>query len=431
MVLNYIWVGFFVIAFIVALFRVLGYYMQHNYDWFSGLVFDTADREVFSTILDSTFRIAETSVSISIYLIGIMTLWLGIMKIGEKGGAVGLLSKATAPFFTRIFPDVPKDHPAMGSMLMNFTANMLGLDNAATPMGLKAMDQLQELNPKKDSASNAQIMFLVLNTSGLTLIPVSIMGLRAAAHAANPADIFLPILIVTFFSTLAGLIVVSVVQRIKLLNPVILAYLGGLSLLIGSLFFLLGKMERDQIEIVSRFAGSFIIVSIIMFFFFLAIRAKLNLYETFIDGAKDGFGVAIKIIPYLVAMLFAIGVFRASGAFDMFTDAIGSFFGWLGFDTRFVDGLPTAFMKPLSGSGARGMMVEAMQNFGPDSFAGRLSSIFQGSTETTFYTVAVYYGAVGISRTRYTISCGLFADFAGILTAIFLMYWFDAIGFFG
>lgn len=431
MVLNYIWIGFFVVAFIVALLRVIGYYMHTNYDWFSGIAFDITDRDVFSAMLDSTFTMAETSVSIAIYLIGIMTLWLGIMKIGEKGGAVNVLSRLTAPFFTRIFPDVPRNHPAMGSMLMNFTANMLGLDNAATPMGLKAMNQLQELNKDKNTASNAQIMFLVLNTSGLTLIPVSIMGLRAAANAVNPADVFIPILLVTFISTLAGLIAVSVVQRINLFNRIVLAYLVGISVLIGGLFYFLANLEREQVEIIARFAGSFIIISIIMFFFFLAIRAKLNLYEAFIEGAKDGFSVAVKIIPYLVAMLFGIGFFRASGALDFLTDGIGYFFAWLGFDTRFVDGLPTAFMKPLSGSGARGMMVETMQTFGADSFVGRLTSIFQGSTETTFYTVAVYYGAVGISRTRYTISCGLIADFSGMLAAIFLMYIFDSIGYFG
>jgi spore maturation protein SpmA/spore maturation protein SpmB len=431
MVLNYIWIGFFVVAFVVAIMRVAGYYLHAQYDMLSGIAFDIADRDVFSAMLKSTFDIAETSVTISIYLIGIMTLWLGIMKIGEKGGAVHVLSRLTAPFFTRIFPEVPRNHPAMGSMLMNFTANMLGLDNAATPLGLKAMNQLQELNNEKDTASNAQIMFLVLNTSGLTLIPVSIMGLRAAERAANPADIFLPILLITFISTLAGLFAVSLVQRINLFNKIVLAYLGGISLLIGGLFYLLGRMEREHIEVVSNFAGSFIIISIIMFFFLLAIRKKINLYESFIDGAKDGFGVAIKIIPYLVAMLFGIGIFRASGGFDWLNAGIGNFFAWLGFDTRFVDALPTALMKPLSGSGARGMMVDAMHTFGADSFAGRLASIFQGSTETTFYTVAVYYGAVGISRTRYTISCGLIADFSGIIAAIILMYWFEAIGFFG
>jgi spore maturation protein SpmA len=431
MVLNYIWIGFFVVAFVVAIMRVAGYYLHAQYDMLSGIAFDIADRDVFSAMLKSTFDIAETSVTISIYLIGIMTLWLGIMKIGEKGGAVHVLSRLTAPFFTRIFPEVPRNHPAMGSMLMNFTANMLGLDNAATPLGLKAMNQLQELNKEKDTASNAQIMFLVLNTSGLTLIPVSIMGLRAAERAANPADIFLPILLITFISTLAGLFAVSLVQRINLFNKIVLAYLGGISLLIGGLFYLLGRMEREHIEVVSNFAGSFIIISIIMFFFLLAIRKKINLYESFIDGAKDGFGVAIKIIPYLVAMLFGIGIFRASGGFDWLNAGIGNFFAWLGFDTRFVDALPTALMKPLSGSGARGMMVDAMHTFGADSFAGRLASIFQGSTETTFYTVAVYYGAVGISRTRYTISCGLIADFSGIVAAIILMYWFEAIGFFG
>lgn len=430
MVLNYIWTGFFIVAFIVAILRVAGYYLHTHFDWFAGMVFDAADRDVFTTIVQSTFDMAATSVNLSIYLIGIMTLWLGIMKIGENGGAVEKLSRLTSPFFTRIFPDVPKNHPAMGSMLMNITANMLGLDNAATPLGLKAMNQLQEINPNPDKASNAQIMFLVLNTSGLTIIPVSIMGFRAAEHASNPADIFLPILLVTFISTLAGLIAVSIVQRIKLINPVVLAYLGGISAFIGGLFYLLGHLDKDQIAVVSNFAAGFIIFSIIIFFFILAIRAKINLYESFIDGARDGFGVAIKIIPYLVAMLVGIGVFRASGAFDWITNGIGYFFAWLGFDTRFVDALPTAMMKPLSGSGARGMMVEAMHTYGVDSFAGRLSSIFQGSTETTFYTVAVYYGAVNIKKTRYTITCGLIADLAGIIAAIFLMYYFTRIGFF-
>ena len=431
MALNYIWIGFFIVAFVVAILRVAGYYLHTHYDWFSGIVFDAADRDVFTSMLQSTFDMAETSVSISIYLIGIMALWLGIMKIGEKGGAVNALSGITAPFFSRIFPDVPKGHPAMGSMLMNITANMLGLDNAATPLGLKAMNQLQELNKNKDTASNAQIMFLVLNTSGLTLIPVSIMGLRAAEKAANPADVFLPILVVTFISTLAGLIAVSVAQKINLFNLIVLLYLGGVSLLIGLLFYLLGQLPKEHITVVSNFVAGFIIFSLIMFFFFLAIRSRVNLYESFVEGAKDGFNVAVKIIPYLVAMLVAIGVFRASGAFNWLTDGIGSFFSWLGFDTRFVDALPTAFMKPLSGSGARGMMVEAMHTFGADSFVGRLTSILQGSTETTFYTVAVYYGAVNISKTRYTITCGLIADFSGMIAAILLMYWFDSAGFFG
>ncbi len=424
MVLNYIWIGFFLLAFVVAFLRVSGYYLHIYLDWFSGISFSAADRDVFGAIVDSTFSMAETSVKISIYLIGIMTLWLGIMKIGEKGGAVQVLARLTSPFFTRIFPDIPKDHPAMGSMLMNITANMLGLDNAATPLGLKAMDQLQELNNDKSTASNAQIMFLVLNTSGLTLIPISIMGLRAAEKAANPADVFLPILMATFISTLTGLITVSIIQRINLVNKVVLAYLGGLALIIASLFFGLSNLDKEQIAIISRFAGSFIIFSLIIFFMILAIRKKINLYETFIEGAKDGFNVAVKIIPYLVAMLFAIGVFRASGTLDWITGGLGFVFALMGIDTRFVDALPTAFMKPLSGSGARGMAVEAMKHFGADSFAGRLSTIFQGSTETTFYTVAVYYGAVGVSRTRYTISAGLIADLAGVLAAIFITYMF-------
>lgn len=424
MALNYIWIGFFFVAFLVALIRVVGYYLHHNLDWFSGMTFNIADRDVFGSMMDATFAMAETSVKISIYLIGIMALWLGIMKIGEKGGAVNVLSRLTSPFFTRIFPGVPKNHPAMGSMLMNITANMLGLDNAATPMGIKAMNQLQEINPDKNTASNAQIMFLVLNTSGLTLIPVSIMGLRAAADAANPADIFLPILLTTFASTLIGLIAVSIVQKINLLNKMVIAYLGGVAVLIASLFYFLGTLEKDQIAVVSRFAASFIIFSLIIFFFFLAARKRINLFESFIEGAKEGFEVAVKIIPYLVAMLVGIGVFRASGSLNYITDGIGTFFAFLGCDTQFVPALPTAIMKPLSGSGARGLMVEAMTEYGPDSFAGRLVSVFQGSTETTFYTVAVYYGAVNIRNTRYTITAGLIADLAGVIAAIFIAYLF-------
>jgi spore maturation protein SpmA len=346
------------------------------------------------------------------------------MKIRERGGAVHALSRITSPFFTRIFPEIPKDHPAMGSMLMNITANMLGLDNAATPLGLKAMNQLQELNNESDKASNAQIMFLVLNTSGLTLIPVSIMGIRAAENAANPADIFLPILLTTFISTLAGLIAVSIVQKINLLNRVVLAYLGGVALFIASLFYFIGGLEKDQIAVVSRLAASFVIFSLIIFFFLLAIRKRINLFESFIEGAKEGFEVAVKIIPYLVAMLVGIGVFRASGALNFITDGIGYCFALMGLDTSFVPALPTAFMKPLSGSGARGMMVEAIHTYGADSFVGRLTSIFQGSTETTFYTVAVYYGAVNIRKTRYTITAGLIADLAGVVTAIFIAYLF-------
>lgn len=426
MVLNYIWIGFFLVAFVVALIRVAGYYLQNSYDWFPGIAFDAADRDVFSAIVDSTFSMAETSVTVSIYLIGIMTLWLGIMKIGENGGAVRVMSRLTAPFFSRIFPEIPKNHPAMGSILMNFCANMLGLDNAATPLGLKAMKEMQELNPEPAKATNAQIMFLVLNTSGLTIIPVSIMALRAGSKSVAPAEIFLPILLATFFASLVGLISVAIVQRINLFNKVILAYIGGLTLLIAGLFWYLNGLDKQQIEVFSKVAGNLILFSIIMFFFLLALRSKINLYESFIEGAKEGFQVAVKIIPYLVAMLVGIGVFRASGAFGWMVDGVGAFFAFLGFDTRFVDALPVAFMKPLSGSGARGMMVEIFNNpaFGPDSFAGRLASVFQGTTETTFYIVAVYYGAVNITKTRYTVTLGLLADLAGVIAAIFIAYFF-------
>ncbi len=424
MILNYIWIGFFLAALLVALIRTLGYFLQQGFDITFWIVFTEADRDVFREIVQSTFSMAEISVKISIYLIGIMTLWLGIMKIGEKGGAVNILSRGVSPFFTRIFPEIPKNHPAMGSILMNFCANMLGLDNAATPLGLKAMKELQEINPKKNTASNAQIMFLVLNTSALTIIPVSIIALRAAAGAENPADVFLPLLLSTFFSTLAGLIAVSIVQRINLINWVVLAYLGGISLFIAGLFVFLKTLSESHLEVFSILSGNMILYGIIIFFMIVGIRNKLNLYESFIEGAREGFEVAVKIIPYLVAMLVAIGVFRASGAFDFILNGIAVLLGWFGFDTSFVPALPTAFMKPLSGSGARGMMVEAMTHYGPDSFVGRLSSIFQGSTETTFYTVAVYYGAVNIRKTRYTITCGLIADLAGILAAIFWAYVF-------
>lgn len=426
MVLNYIWVGLFVVALIVALVRTLGYILQQGFDISFWISFTEADRNVFKDMVDSTFTMATDSVSIAIYLIGIMTLWLGIMKIGEKGGAVNMLSWVVAPFFRRIFPEVPDKHPAMGSMMMNFCANMLGLDNAATPLGLKAMNDLQEINPKKDTASNAQIMFLVLNTSGLTLVPISILGYRAAAHAANPADVFFPLLLTTFFSTIAGLLAVAIIQRINLFNKIVLAYLLGLSTLIGLIFAYLSSLPQSQMQSITLFAGNFILFGFIAFFMIAGISKKINLYETFIEGAKDGFGIAIKIIPFLVAMLFAIGIFRASGALDFITDGIAALFAWLGFDTRFVDGLPTAFMKPLSGSGARGMMLEVINNpeFGPDSFAGRLVSILQGSTETTFYTLVVYYGAVGITKTRYTLICGLIADLTAIVTAILLTYFF-------
>lgn len=424
MVLNYIWVAFFLIAFIVGIVRVVGYYYRDFFSETFGIVFDKADFEVFGAMVESTFTMAKESVTISIYLIGVMALWLGIMKIGELGGAVNVLSRIFKPFFHKLFPDIPKDHKAYGSMLMNFTANMLGLDNAATPLGLKAMAELQEVNEKKDTASNSQIMFLVLNTSGLTVIPVSIMALRAAGGAANPSDIFMPILLATYFSTLAGLISVSIVQRINLFNKTILAYLGTITLVIVGIIYWLTGMDQEQIGRVTGLGGNLILFSIIISFIILALIKKVNIYEAFIDGAKEGFNVAIKIIPYLVAILVAIGVFRASGTMDFIINGIGSFFALFGINTDFVDALPTAFMKPLSGSGARGMMVEAMQNYGVDSFAAKLAATFQGSTETTFYTLAVYYGVVNIKKTRYTLTCGLIADLTGIIAAIFIAYLF-------
>jgi spore maturation protein SpmA len=424
MVLNYIWIGFFLTALVVALVRTIGYFLQQGFDLTFWVHFTQADRDVFPTIVQSTFSMAKTSVEISIYLIGIMTLWLGIMKIGEKGGAVNIMSRLVSPFFRKVFPEIPKNHPAMGSILMNFCANMLGLDNAATPFGLKAMRDLQDINPDKETASNAQIMFLVMNTSGMTLIPISIIALRAAARAANPTDVFLPLLLSTFCAFVTGLIIVSVVQRINLFNRVVLLYLGGACLFIAGLFLYLKSLSQHRLETFTVLSGNTILFGFIIFFLITGIFKKINLYETFIEGAKEGFEVAVKIIPYLVAMLVGIGVFRASGAFDWLIHGIGSFFAFLGFDTRFVDALPVAFMKPLSGSGARGMMVEAMTHFGPDSFAGRLASVFQGTTETTFYVIAVYYGAVNIKKIRYTVGCGLLADLGGILAAIFWAYFF-------
>lgn len=419
MVLNYIWVGFFLVALVVGIIRTLGYFMQQGLDITLWVHFTPADRDVFVTIAQSTFTMAKESVNISIYLIGVMTLWLGIMKIGENSGAINTLVKLVSPFFRKIFPEIPKNHPAMGAILMNFCANMLGLDNAATPFGIKAMNELQQLNPKKDTASNAQILFLVLNTSGLTIIPISIIALRAATGAANPADVFLPLLLSTFCASLTGLIIVSVIQRINLLKKVVLIYLGILSFIVALLLFLLQSLNQQQRNSFSILFGNFLLFAVIIFFIFLGIRKKINLYENFIEGAKEGFTVAIKIIPYLVAMLVAIGVFRASGALDYIFLGISHLLNIMGINADFVPALPVALMKPLSGSGARGMMVDAMKAYGPDSFVGHLASIFQGSTETTFYVVAVYYGAVGIVKTRYTITCGLLADLAGVIAAIF------------
>ncbi len=420
MILNYIWIGFFIVAMIVAILRVVGYLLGAHLEPLIGYVFTEADRDVFVAIVESTFEMARISVEIAVYLIGVMALWLGIMKIGEKGGAVSLMTRMVMPFFKKIFPQLPENHPAFGSMTMNIAANMLGLDNAATPLGIKAMQELQQANPDKKKASDSQIMFIVLNTSGLTLIPVSVMAIRAAMGAANPADIFLPIMLTTFFSTMAGLLIVSVIQRINLFNRVVLGYIGGLSLLIGLIIWILSNLASATIGVVSTFAGNLLLFLVIILFIFLAWRKKINVYENFIEGAKEGFHVAVKIIPYLVAMLVAIGVFRASGALDMLVSAIGAVIGFFGFDTEFVGALPTAFMKPLSGSGARGMMIEAFNHYGVDSFVGRMAATFQGSTETTFYTIAVYFGAVGIRNIRYAAGCGLFADLAAVVAGIFI-----------
>jgi spore maturation protein SpmA len=424
MVLNYIWIGFFLIGFLVALFRVVGYYFRDFFLEHLNLLFTLADRDVFSAIVQSTFDMAKTSVEVSIYLIGVMTLWLGIMKIGEKGGAVNALARLMNPFFSRIFPGIPKNHPAMGSIMMNFSANMLGLDNAATPLGLKAMKELQEVNTDTVKASDSQIMFLVLNTSSLTVIPISILAMRVACGAKVPTDVFIPIILATYFSTMTGLIYVAVRQRINLFNRVVLAYLLGITAIIAGIIGYLSRLPQPMMESRTAFAGNFLLFIIIIIFIVLGVRKRIHLYETFIEGAREGFEVAVKIIPYLVAMLVAVGVFRASGSLEFLVGGIGSFVALFGADTRFVDALPVAFMKPLSGSGARGLMVEIMNHSGPDSFAGRLACIMQGSTETTFYTVAVYYGAVNIRNTRYTVPGGLLADLAGVIASIAITYMF-------
>lgn len=410
MVLNYIWIGFFLLAFIFAI----------------GQLIFTGNTEVFGEMVNATFSSAKTGFEISLGLTGVLTLWLGLMKVGEKGGVVKIFSRLVGPFFRKLFPELPPDHPAYGSIMMNLAANMLGLDNAATPMGLKAMKEMQEVNKQKNVASDAQIMFLVLNTSGLTIIPISVMVYRAQLGAANPADIFIPILLATFFSTLAGMISVAVAQKINLLNRTILLYLGGMTAVILGIIWYFSSLPREEIASISTFAASFILFSVIVSFIVLAMVKRVNVYDSFIEGAKEGFGIAIKIIPFLVAILVAIGVFRASGAFDLIISGIGKAAAFMGFDTGFVDALPTAFMKPLSGAGARGMMVDAMTVHGADSFVGRLSSTFQGATDTTFYIIAVYFGSVGIKNTRYAVTCGLIADFAGIIAAIFIGYLFFA-----
>ena len=408
MVLNYIWITFFVIAFVMALAKLI----------FLG------DTQVFTEIMNSTFSSSKTAFEISLGLTGILSLWLGIMKIGENGGLIATLSRWLSPGFCKFFPDIPKGHPATGAIFMNLSANMLGLDNAATPMGLKAMEELQQLNPNKDTASNPMIMFLVLNTSGLTLIPISIMVYRAQLGAAQPTDVFIPIMLATFFSTLAGVIAVSLYQRINLLNKSILCFLGGISLIIGTIIYFFSTLPRESINTYSTLFANIFLFLVIIIFITAGIRKKINVYEAFVEGAKEGFGTAVRIIPYLVAILVAIAVFRASGAMDIIIDGIAYLVNLCGLDTSFVGGLPTAFMKPLSGSGARGLMVDAMNTYGADSFVGRLTSIFQGSTDTTFYILAVYFGSVGIKNTRYAVTCGLIADFVGIIAAILICYLF-------
>lgn len=408
MVLNYIWLFFFVVAFVVALWKLVV----------------EGDTLIFGEMMNATFDMSKTGFEISLGLTGVLTLWMGIMKIGERGGAVGVMSRMFSPFFRRLFPDLPKDSPAHGSIMMNLASNMLGLDNAATPMGLKAMQQMQEVNSNKERASNAQIMFLVLNTSGLTIVPVSIMVYRAQLGAANPTDIFIPILIATYFSTLAGLIAVSVFQRIKLWDRIIMAYLGILTLLIAGVIWYFSTLDRESLITASNVASNVILFSIIISFMGMAAWKRINVYEAFIDGAKDGFMTAVKIIPYLIAILVAVGVFRASGAMDVLMDGIARAVSGFGIDASWVDALPTALMKPLSGSGARGMMIDTMTTFGADSFAGRLACTFQGATDTTFYIIAVYFGSVGIKNTRYAVPCGLIADFAGMIAAIVVAYLF-------
>lgn len=407
MTLNYIWLAFFLISLVVGLVKLIG-----------------GDVTVFSAMTQATFDSAKTGFDISIGLTGVLTLWLGLMKVGEAGGAIGVMAKVVSPFFRRLFPEVPKDHPVLGSIIMNFSANMLGLDNAATPLGLKAMNELQSLNPDKETATNAQIMFLVLNTSGLTLIPISIMVYRAELGAANPADVFIPILITTYFATLSALIGVALVQRINLLDPVLLAWLVGTTAAVVGIVYAFAGMEQARVQAISNVVANVVLYGVISSFLIMALIRKVNAYEAFIEGAKEGFQVAIRIIPYLVAVLVAIGVFRASGTLDLMSQGLAKLFALLGLDDRVIPALPTALMKPLSGSGARGMMVDAMKTYGVDSFAGRLSATFQGATDTTFYILALYFGSVGVRKTRHAVAMGLFADIVGVIAAIIVAYIF-------
>jgi spore maturation protein SpmA len=407
-VLNIIWIFFFVAAFFTALFKLL----------FLG------DQQVFAQIMTAMFSLSKSAFEISIGLTGVLALWLGIMRIGERSGFIQLMTQGLTPLFSRLMPDIPKDHPALGAIVMNISANALGLDNAATPMGIKAMKELQTLNPHPDTASNAQILFLVINTAGVTLFPVTIFTYRAQLGAVNPTDVFIPILLATYMSTLGGLLAVAFVQKINLLDKVVMAYLGGFTLLVAGIISYFSSLPQQQMLEQSALMSNVILYTLVVVFIFGAIHKGINAYEAFIDGAKEGFQTAITIIPYLVAMLVAIGVFRASGALDLLADLARYLASLFMIDDRFIDALPTALMKPFSGSGARAMMIDTMKTMGADSFAGRLSSIVQGSTETTFYVLAIYFGAVGIKNIRHAAACGIIADFAGIMAAIFVAYWF-------
>lgn len=407
MVLNYIWIGFFVVSFLFAIVQLL-----------------MGDTTIFQKIVDSTFDTSKTAFETSLGLTGVLALWLGIMKIGEKAGAVNVLARILSPVFSRLFPDIPKNHPAMGSIFMNVASNMLGLDNAATPTGLKAMQQLQELNPKKDTATNPMIMFLVLNTSGLTIIPTTILAFRSSYGAAQPTDVFIPILLATTVATLFGIIITCLFQHTNILKPSMLAILGGLCAFVGIIIAAFGSMDKDTMGRVTSVVGNVILLSVIVAFIIGGFVKKINVYDAFIEGAKEGFQTAVRIIPYLVAILVAVGVFRASGAMDMLINGISWCVKQCGLNADFVGALPTAFMKPLSGSGARGMMLEAMKNYGADSFVGRLSCILQGSTDTTFYILAVYFGSVNIKYTRHAVACGLLADLVGTIAAIAIAYVF-------
>jgi spore maturation protein SpmA len=408
MVLNYIWVAFFLVAFVVAAAKLL----------FAG------DMEVFPAIIQSTFSSAETAFTLSLGLTGVLSLWMGLMRIGEQSGVVGLFARWLSPVFRRLFPDIPKGSPVFGTIFMNLSANMLGLDNAATPLGLKAMEQLQELNPQKEKASNPMIMFLVLNTSGLTLLPISIMMYRAQMGAEQPTDVFIPLLLSTFFSTLTGIIVVSLYQRINLFNRVLLCTLGGVSVVVALLIWLFYSLPREEMSLVSSTLANVLLFGVMVGFIAAGVWKRIHVYDAFIEGAKEGFQTAVRIIPYLVAILVGVAVFRASGAMELLIQGIKEVIAACGGRTDFVEALPTALMKPLSGSGARGMMVDTMSTYGADSFVGRLACLFQGATDTTFYILAVYFGSVGIKQTRHAVVCGLWADLAGILAAIAMAYLF-------